>query len=217
VVRRGRRKGRVLLVEDDLSMAAVIAAILSDERYDVIQARGQDLGSIQNEVYDARPDCVLLDGSSNREYGDSWMTAAWLARQVPPIPTMMLTAHSGAVAEARERLTERATSASFSAAIAKPFEMEVLIQTINTVLTTGDGHAPTRPRTGKPLSSRPSKTPARKQKPLTSRRSKITADRASGLSRRQTGKEAKPSGRRSASAPRAITRGPRDTRARRTR
>ena len=124
----------ILIVDDDPAIASVVSLLLADEGWEVDVESKQDLAAVQARVAARRPDCVLLDGASGRDYGDSWMTAEWLASLEPPIPAVMLTAHGAAVAEARAKDTERSRRAKFGAAVAKPFEIDELLAAVDAAM-----------------------------------------------------------------------------------
>ena len=60
---------RVLLVDDDADVASVVVAILTDDGYAVSVLVDTSRDSILAAVGKQEPDCVLLDGSSQTEYG----------------------------------------------------------------------------------------------------------------------------------------------------
>src|SRR5687768_9969812 len=89
--------GRVLIVDDDEDIAQLVRECLADEGYGVTILRDVRIEAIQEAVARHEPNCILLDGGPGIGYGDSWATAALMTSRTPPIPTIMFTAHTGAV------------------------------------------------------------------------------------------------------------------------
>lgn len=123
---------RVLLIDDDADVASVVVAILTDDGYAVSVLVDTSRDSILAAVGKQEPDCVLLDGSSQTEYGSSWADAAYLAARERSIPTIMFSAHAADVREAQEAETERARAADFAAVLAKPFSLDELLEAVAT-------------------------------------------------------------------------------------
>lgn len=123
---------RVLLVDNDAAITELVSAILSDEGYQVVAQHDTDHGAIAAAVGQLEPDCILLDGAEGPTFGDSWDEAAYLSNRARPVPAVMFTAHAYAVAEARERATERAVSAEFAAIVPKPFTLDELTDAVAT-------------------------------------------------------------------------------------
>jgi len=94
---------RVLLVDNDEDITALVNAILSDEGYAVATLNDTDHASVASAVGRVEPDCILLDSAEGPAFGGSWGEAAYLSRRDRPVPAVMFTAHSNAVAEARDR------------------------------------------------------------------------------------------------------------------
>jgi DNA-binding response OmpR family regulator len=118
---------RVLVIDDDGDVADVVSAILSDEGYSVSTLVDISHDSLFATVGKLEPDCVVLDGSSQVEYGSSWADAAHLAARERSVPTIMFSAHSADVREAREAQSERARGADFAAILGKPFHLDELL------------------------------------------------------------------------------------------
>lgn len=123
---------RVLLIDDDGDVADVVAAILTDDGYSVSTLVDVSHDSLLATVGKLEPDCILLDGSSQVEYGESWADAAHLAARERAIPTIMFSAHSGDVREAREAQSERARAAGFAQVLGKPFHIDELLAAVAT-------------------------------------------------------------------------------------
>lgn len=123
---------RVLLVDNDEDVTALVTAILTDEGYSVTTLNTTDHGSVAAAVGRVEPDCILLDSADGPAFGGSWREAAYLSRRDRAVPSVMFTAHASAVAEARERASERAQEADFAAIVAKPFSLDELLDAVAT-------------------------------------------------------------------------------------
>lgn len=122
----------VLLVDNDPDIAELVTAILTDDGYEVAALQDTGHEAVAAAVGRLEPDCVLLDGADGPQFGGSWREAAYLFGRSRQIPTVMFTAHAGAVAEARDRSTERAAQAKFSAVVGKPFALDELLDAVAT-------------------------------------------------------------------------------------
>lgn len=123
---------RVLLVDNDEDITALVNAILSDEGYAVTSLNDTDHASVASAVGRLEPDCILLDSAEGPDFGGSWSEAAYLSRRDRPVPSVMFTAHASAVAEARDGETERAQQADFAAIVPKPFSLDELLEAVGT-------------------------------------------------------------------------------------
>ena len=121
---------RVLLVDNDQDVRDLVQAVLTDEGYEVTTLSDNDHDSIAGAVGQIEPDCILLDGVGGTSFGDSWAHAAYLAARARPVPTVMFTAHSRAVTEARDLSSERSVAAEFTAVVAKPFLLDDLLEAV---------------------------------------------------------------------------------------
>lgn len=121
---------RVLVVDDDGDVADVVSAILSDDGYAVTTLVDVSHDSLFATVGKLEPDCLLLDGSSRVEYGSSWADAAHLAARQRSVPTIMFSAHSIDVREARDAESERARAADFAFVLGKPFHIDELLAAV---------------------------------------------------------------------------------------
>jgi CheY-like chemotaxis protein len=121
---------RVLLVDNDADITELVSAILSDEGYQVTAQHDADHAAIAAAVGQLEPDCILLDGAEGPTFGNSWSEAAYLSKRARSVPSVMFTAHAYAVAEARERATERARDADFAAIVPKPFTLDELLEAV---------------------------------------------------------------------------------------
>ena len=136
-------RGRVLIVDDDEAIAALVAEVLSDEGYAPSVLTDGRTTAIQEAVTRLEPDCILLDGGVGRGYGESWDTAALLASRIPPVPVIMFTAHSGTALEAQENTSARSRAARLASLVPKPFELDELVLAVS--LATGRSVTPCTP------------------------------------------------------------------------
>jgi CheY-like chemotaxis protein len=123
---------RVLLIDNDEDIRELVAAVLNDEGYEVTSMATAEHEAVAAEVGRIEPDCILLDGANGVGFGGSWEAAAYLARRSRPVPTVMFTAHTSAVEEARGHATERAMAADFAAFVQKPFAIDTLLEAVET-------------------------------------------------------------------------------------
>jgi CheY-like chemotaxis protein len=128
----GDNQPRVLLIDSDADVTDVVVAILTDEGYSVTTLATTDHEALAAAVNRHEPDCVLLDSAARPGFGDSWTEAAYLATRQRTIPTIMFSAHSQDVQEAREGATERARAADFAAILPKPFNLDDLLEAVGT-------------------------------------------------------------------------------------
>jgi CheY-like chemotaxis protein len=127
-------RGSVLIVDDDQDVSKIVAEVLSEEGFVISELRDAHPGAIQAEVARLEPDVVLLDGSEGRDYGYSWINAAWMRKRSRPIPVIMFTAHTTELAEAQLGVSERSKSAAFVGFLPKPFDLQVLVETVARVV-----------------------------------------------------------------------------------
>lgn len=123
---------RVLLVDNDHDVAALVQAILTDEGYEVTALNETDHEAIAAAVGRVEPDCILLDSAEGPAFGGSWSEAAYLSRRDRAIPAVMFTSHAEAVAEARNQASDRAREAGFAAIVPKPFALDELLEAVET-------------------------------------------------------------------------------------
>ena len=86
--------------------------------------------TIQQEVARLEPDVVLLDGWDATGYGQSWIDAAWLHARARPIAVIMFTSHTADLQEARLGESERSQAAAFVGVVAKPFDLQEMIDIV---------------------------------------------------------------------------------------
>lgn len=121
---------RVLIVDRDADVVGVVQAILTDAGYLTSTVTDHSHDAIMRAVGRVEPDCLLLDGSSSSEYGASWEAAASLAGRQRAVPVVMFSAHTPALREAAEGTSERAVAAGFAAVLAKPFDIDELLDAV---------------------------------------------------------------------------------------
>ncbi len=124
------QKRRVLVLDGDRDIAELVHAVLTDAGFEVSELTDLRSDAIRIAVGQQEPDCVLLDGASPADFGESWLNAAWMQSRGRPIPVIMFTADAPAVREARELVTERSRSARFEAVLSKPFDLDELIDRV---------------------------------------------------------------------------------------
>jgi CheY-like chemotaxis protein len=129
--------GRVLVIDSDRDIAEIVHAVLTDAAFGVSILVDVRFDAIRIAVGQQEPDCVLLDGQSSADYGESWLDAAWMQTRVRPIPVIMVTADAPATREARELASARSHAARFEAVLSKPFDLDELVDCVARAI----GHA----------------------------------------------------------------------------
>lgn len=130
----GSETARVLVVDDDRDVAEVVQAMLVDEGYVVSCLYDVSGDRFQRVLGQFEPDCILLDGSAGTDYGVGWAEAVSARERRRPIPTVMFTAHVGALREAERQDSARARAAEFSAILRKPFRFDELLEAVATAV-----------------------------------------------------------------------------------
>jgi DNA-binding response OmpR family regulator len=123
-------RGSVLIVDDDQAISKIVAEVLREEGFVISELGDAKPAVIQAEVARLEPDVVLLDGGDGAGYGYSWIHAAWLGERSRPIAVIMFTAHTKELAEAQIRVSERSKKAAFVGFLSKPFDIQVLVETV---------------------------------------------------------------------------------------
>src|ERR1700737_2614065 len=96
-----KMRGSVLIVDDDQDISKIVAEVLTEEGFLISELRDAHPVAIQAEVARLEPDVVLLDGGDGRDYGYSWLNAAWMRERSRPIAVIMFTAHARELVEAQ--------------------------------------------------------------------------------------------------------------------
>jgi DNA-binding response OmpR family regulator len=113
-----QQRRRVIVVEDDGDIAAMLTDILESEGYAPVAV--SDTASLASEL-DSRPDLVVLDLRLTRG-GAQGILGALRARGLGDVPILLLSAASD--------LPERARELGVVEYLAKPFELDDFIVTI---------------------------------------------------------------------------------------
>jgi CheY-like chemotaxis protein len=130
---------RILCVDDDRTIGAVVEAALRDAGYAVSCLHDFTDETLRRAIGQTEPDSILLDGSAATDYERSWHAAAWIRQQPNSIPVVMFSARHADRREAQERFTERARLAAVAAVVLRPFLMDELIEAVgSTVLLPPD-------------------------------------------------------------------------------
>ncbi len=118
-----RGQARILVVEDERTLARLLEALLRSAGYEVSSVH--DGEPALDAVRTARPDLILLDATLPKL--DGWAVLARLRNQRDAPPVVIISAHPGAEA--------RALSSGAAAAVRKPFDVDDLLDTIERLLT----------------------------------------------------------------------------------
>ena len=121
-------RGSVLIVDDDRVVSSLVSEVLAEEGFAVVELTQP--ATIQHEVARLEPDVVLLDGWDATGYGQSWIDAARLHARARPIAVIMFTSHTADLQEARLGESERSQAAAFVGVVAKPFDLQEMIDIV---------------------------------------------------------------------------------------
>ncbi|HUP22658.1 MAG TPA: hypothetical protein VNB06_06930 [Thermoanaerobaculia bacterium] len=114
---------RVLVLDDDVVIGAMVSEVLRDTGYQPLAAR-----SIEEVDQDVEVSCVLLDLIPVRVYSRS-VAVEWieeLRSRWPDVPMLLLTAHSEALKDAEAFAPVRV--------MGKPFAIDALAQAVGDLL-----------------------------------------------------------------------------------
>jgi urea transport system substrate-binding protein len=131
---------RVLVVDDDAAIRRVIAFALSDEGFEVDEAR--DGRAALEAIERRRPDLILLD---MRMPGmDGWeFVKRYRERGRPQAPIIVLTA--------AQDTAQRGRDVDAAGCLSKPFDLDTLLETVSALVGASSadqaGHADDDPRT----------------------------------------------------------------------
>ncbi len=114
---------RILLAEDNQSIATLLCTILEQEGHTVIVA-DNGLEALQQALMH-RPDVAVLDGSM--PVLDGWEVCRRIKAQIA-LPILMLTVH----AEQQDR--DRSIASGADAFMAKPFDIHEFVAVLATIL-----------------------------------------------------------------------------------
>jgi CheY-like chemotaxis protein len=106
-------RGRILVVEDDPAIAALVAETLREESYEVVPAGAADALRLAREL---RPDVILTDYAMPDMDGAEISRRLRADRATAGIPIILMSAHPPA---ARPRMP-------VDAELRKPFDLEVM-------------------------------------------------------------------------------------------
>ena len=116
------RRKRILVVEDSSTTRKIISVTLSQEDYEVIEARdGLEALSRVNEI---KPDLILLDILLPKMDGYKILSIVKSSPQLKDIPVVMLTSKDGFIDKVKGKL---AGSAEY---LTKPFDPKKLLETV---------------------------------------------------------------------------------------
>ena len=121
----------VLLIDDDEDLAPLLREVLTEEGWRVSVVADTAAESVRAAVDRLEPDCILLDGSGQGSYGQSWLEAAAIHERSRPIPVIMFSVDARATDEAQEGTSARSVRAGFAAVLPKPFDLENLVAVVN--------------------------------------------------------------------------------------
>jgi CheY-like chemotaxis protein len=120
-------RGSVLIVDDDRAIASLVADVLEEEGFAVVELADTRPAAIHQEVARLEPDVVLLDGGDRAGSGESWAQGAWLHERTRPIAVIMFTSHIRDLQQAQRGESECSQRASFVGVLPKPFDLHDLI------------------------------------------------------------------------------------------
>jgi signal transduction histidine kinase len=123
----------VLVVEDDVSISALVGDLLSEAGYHPVTVA--DHAMIGAAVVRWSPRCVILDGEI-RATGQSrtWEDAAAIRRAHPTLPVVMFTADGASLAEAQAGQSRRSRAAGFAGIVSKPFVIDEFLATVKSAV-----------------------------------------------------------------------------------
>jgi DNA-binding NtrC family response regulator len=123
-------RGSVLIVDDDRDVSSLVSEVLAEEGFAVSELADPQPATFQQEVARLEPDVVLLDGWDATGYGQSWIDAAWLHARARSIAVIKFTSHTADLQEARLGESERSQAAAFVGVVAKPFDLQEMIDIV---------------------------------------------------------------------------------------
>ena len=116
--------GRVLVVEDDFAVRAMISEVLGEHGF--CAAGAASPRQAQGIFKEFKPHVVVIGSDGHGTFEHGWRLAATLRQQMPGIPLIMISTSDTAVAEVG--VTDRGRL--FDAALLKPFRICELVAQI---------------------------------------------------------------------------------------
>ena len=125
--------GYILVIDDDESICELIAEILSEEGYEVTTTR--DPRRALSMIEQRPPVLILLDLSIADQSGEELVTAI---RRIPgPVASII-------VVSARADVGQRAEAVGADGFVPKPFDVPILVDTVQAVLSVRRRESPDR-------------------------------------------------------------------------
>lgn len=112
----------VVVLEDDLDLAALVSELLQEAGYEVVHVTDAD--SLLCEAALRSPCIALIDGLSPRAFNLWWIGPRLAALGVPPVA---FTAHASATSEFE------ADSHGFVGVLVKPFDADEFLRLVDTI------------------------------------------------------------------------------------
>ncbi|MEO8771501.1 MAG: response regulator [Ferruginibacter sp.] len=121
------KKNTILIVDDDDSIIKIVSLILANAGYDIITDNNGDLHFLQTNIY---PDLILLDNQLGSKSGADICRQLKTNQLTKHIPVMLVSATEG--------LPEIATYACADDFLPKPFDVDTLLQKVDSLLSNMD-------------------------------------------------------------------------------
>ena len=124
------RTKHVLVIDDDEDLAPLLRGVFTEEGWRVSVVADTNVETVRAAVDRLEPDCILLDGAGQGDFGRSWLDAAAIHERERPIPVVMFSVDGRATDEALKGTSARSVRAGFAAVLPKPFDLETLLATV---------------------------------------------------------------------------------------
>lgn len=118
-----KKKNTILVVDDDPQIIQIMSLILTGAGYDIITDNTGDLHSLQSTIL---PDLILLDNELGNKSGAIICSIIKNHDHTKHIPVMMVSGTEG--------LHEIARKADADDFLAKPFDMQILLEKVDSLL-----------------------------------------------------------------------------------